>query len=83
MPKLALYYYPSCYYCRLVQQALAQAGLEAELRNIHENREWAEELRAERGRYTVPVLRIETPEGAVTFMGESRDIVRYLASLAA
>ena len=56
--------------------------IEVELRDIHQHREWARELASVRGRQTVPVLRIETPDGAVQFMGESRDIIQYLGSLA-
>ena len=35
VPKLALYHYPSCYYCGTVRQALQHYGIEAELRDIH------------------------------------------------
>lgn len=82
LPKLALYHYPSCYFCGIVRQALEHYGIEVEFRDIHQNRDWAQELTSVRGRKTVPVLRIETPEGSVQFMGESRDIIQYLGSLA-
>jgi len=54
-----------------------------EMRDIHQDRKWQDELIAVRGRQTVPVMRIETPDGQVEWMGESRDIVRYLGTLAA
>ncbi len=82
MPKLSLYYYPSCYYCGMVRRALEHYGLAHDLRDIHQDPRWANELIEVRGRQTVPVLRIETPDGAVHYMPESRDIIQYLGSLA-
>ena len=83
MPKLALYHYPSCYFCRVVRRALDQYDFEVEFRDIHQNRQWHDELVAARGRRTVPVMRIETDDGYVEWMGESRNIVHYLHGLAA
>ena len=82
MPSLSLYFYPSCYFCRMVQQAMQQLGIEAEMRDIHQDANWREELVANRGRTTVPVLRIESADGSVQWMPESRDIVQYLHGLA-
>ncbi len=81
MPKLSLYHYPSCFYCGMVRQAIQRLGLEVELRDIHQNRAYQEELYDVRGRGTVPVLRIEDADGAVEWMGESRDIIVYLENL--
>lgn len=81
MPRFALYYYPSCYFCRIVQQAMDKFGVEAELRDIHQDAQWRTDLIEARRRTTVPVLRIETEEGEVVWMPESRDIIRYLSSL--
>jgi glutaredoxin len=75
---LALYYFASCPFCRLVLTALKGLDVDVELRNIHETDQYREELVAARGRATVPVLRIESPDGSVRWMPESRDIVRYL-----
>ena len=80
MPTYSLYFYPSCYYCRLVLQAIDAKGLDVELRDIHQNPKWREELAAARGRTTVPVLRIDTDEQS-QWMPESRDIVKFISSL--
>ncbi len=83
VPKLSLYHYPSCFYCRSVRQAIEKFGLDVELRDIHQDRNYQKELFDVRGRGTVPVLRIEEADGSVQFMGESRDIIEHLATLAA
>lgn len=75
---LALYYFTTCPFCRMVLAALKGLDVEVELLNIHEKNQYLEELVAARGRATVPVLRIESPDGGVRWMPESRDIVRYL-----
>ena len=51
--------------------------MEVELRNIHRDPKHLADLVAARGRETVPVLRITSGAGD-EWMGESRDIVRYL-----
>ncbi len=81
MPKLALYHFPGCYFCRMVRQTLETCDFEVELRDINQNREWHDELVAARGRRTVPVMRIESDDGNIEWMGESRDIVAYLEKL--
>ena len=81
MPQLALYYYPGCYFCQVVRRAMDKHGVEAELRDIHQETRWRADLMTARQRGTVPVLRIATHEGEVRWMGESRDIVRYLSTL--
>ena len=78
--KLSLYHFPSCPFCVLVRSAIDQLGLDVDLRDIHEDSEHREALIAERGRATVPVLQIESPDGDRRWMPESRDIVRYLNS---
>lgn len=82
VPKLSLYYYPSCYYCGMVRRTIDQLRFDIELRDIHQERKWRDELIAARGRRTVPVLRIETDDGRVEWMGESRDIIHHLELLA-
>ena len=83
MPKLSLYHYSSCFYCHRVRKALKATGVYAELRDIREHLHWRAELAGARGRRTVPVLRIEEDDGQVRWMGESKDIVRYLHTLQA
>ena len=76
---LALYYFPTCPYCRRVLRALEELGVELELRNIRSEIVFEAELVRARGRSTVPVLRIRGAGGAEdTWMPESLDIVAYL-----
>lgn len=77
LPGHALYEFTSCPFCFKVRHAAASMGIELELRNIHQSREYAQELRGEGGRSMVPCLRIENEQG-VQWMYESDDIVRYL-----
>ena len=80
--KLALYYSRSCPFCALVTSAIDRLGLDVELREIFEDSEFREQLVEARGRATVPVLRITSPDGEQRWMPESRDIVRYLEEMA-
>lgn len=75
---LALYYFDRCPFCVRVLRAIDTLGLNVELRNIYENRDYLDELREARGRATVPVLRITSASGEDRWMPESADIVRYL-----
>ena len=73
---LALYYSPSCPYCKIVINMTSQLNVNIELRNIDENMEYRKELVSVRGRATVPVLHIATPNGDERWMPESRDIIK-------
>ena len=75
---LSLYQYDSCPYCARVRSVLDRLGLEVELRDTLMEPEYSRELIEATGRRTVPVLRIETSEGEVSWMPESADIIRYL-----
>jgi glutaredoxin 2 len=61
-----------------VLRAIDTLRLDVELRNIYEDRKYLDQLRAVRGRTTVPVLRITSADGEERWMPESADIVRYL-----
>ena len=76
--KLALYYFGSCPFCRMVLGAIDELGIDVERRNIMESVQHRDDLIEARGRATVPVLRITSPDGTDRWMPESRDIVRYL-----
>ena len=75
---LALYQYMGCIYSARVRLAMDQLGVEIELRDTRRNPEFAEEVLTATGRTTVPVLRIESEDGAVEWMPESREIIAYL-----
>lgn len=77
-PDLALYHRPSCGYCRYVLDELQALGVRLELRDVGRDRAALGQLLEARGRATVPVLRIDDPDGGVRWMPESEDIVRYL-----
>ena len=62
----------------MVKSGIEDLGVDVELRNIFQNPEYRDELVAARGRATVPVLRITSPNGEERWMPESREILRYL-----
>ena len=74
---LSLYHYPGCGWCGLVQRAMAQLGVEAELRDIYGDPQHMRDLVEATGRQTVPCLRI-AEEGEARWMHESSDIIAYL-----
>lgn len=76
--ELILYHFPSCPFCARVRSAIDRLGLAVELRDIRADAEHWNALVAARGRATVPVLRIVSPDGSERWMPESGDIVRYL-----
>jgi len=75
---LALYYFPSCPFCRRVLTAIDEVGIDVDLRNIHADDQYWDELVVARQRPTVPVLRITSPAGDERWMPESLDIITYL-----
>jgi glutaredoxin len=79
--KLSLYEYPSCPYCGLVLRSLDALDVEVELCDVEQDRERLRELVEGTGRTQVPCLRIESDDGRVEWMHESRDIVHYLQGL--
>ncbi|MFI5317629.1 MAG: glutaredoxin family protein [Myxococcota bacterium] len=77
VPGLSLYHFDGCPYCRRVRDAMSRLKLEIELRDIHRQPKYHDELVAATGKQMVPCLRIEHVGGA-RWMHESADIVRYL-----
>ena len=75
---LSLYSRPWCGACVVVERTIAQLGLKIEIRDVYAEPGYHAELYAARGRGTVPVLRRDLADGRTEWMGESRDIVRYL-----
>lgn len=76
--RLALYGYPSCPYCARVLAAIEELGLEIPLRDTMRDAGHREALLEAMGRGTVPVLKIEGPDGDEEWLPESADIIRYL-----
>ena len=81
--KLSLYHFFGCPFCQLVRRAIDKFGLEIENRDVLESSERRRELVHATGRQTVPCLRIESADGEVQWMHESRDIIDYLREFAA
>ena len=76
--RLALYHFETCPFCRLVRASIDRLGITVELRDIHRNTNYRDELISVRGRATVPVLQITNSRGEQRWMPESTDIVHYL-----
>jgi len=74
---LSLYKFDGCPYCQRVRQAMARLGLDIELRDIHAEPRYRQELVAATGRGTVPCLRIEEG-GKLRWLHESLDIIAFL-----
>lgn len=74
----ALYEYAGCPFCGMVRSSIDRLGIKVEIRDIFEDPQNRSDLIAARGRATVPVLRITSPDGEDRWMPESRDIMRYL-----
>ncbi len=75
---LALYHLESCPFCLMVRAAIDRLGIDVELRSITQDPDHYDDLVEARGRATVPVLRITSPDGEERWMPESRDIIEYL-----
>ncbi len=75
---LALYYFDGCPFCTRVRAEIDALDIDVELRNIFEDAQHRDDLVQARGRATVPVLRITSPDGEDRWLPESRDIVNYL-----
>ena len=79
--KLTLYHFNGCPFCSMVRANIERLGIDVQLRDIFADAESRDELIEARGRATVPVLRITSPNGDERWMPESRDIVRYLEKI--
>jgi|TARA_B110000977_G_C10895297_1_gene423051 glutathione S-transferase len=70
----------TCGFCHRVRSFLQQNNIEVPLRDINQDQQAFRELLAGGGRGMVPCLRIESVDGAVSWMYESMDIMAYLTS---
>ncbi len=66
-----------------VRLALKRMRLKIPLKNIHERKEYLDELVAGGGKKQVPCLRIESSTGQTQWLYESTDIIRYIRRKAA
>lgn len=76
--KLALYTMALCPFGWRVTRVINRLGLDVEMRDVLMHPARRDELIEATGRSTVPVLWIQSPDGEVSWMPESRDIIQYL-----
>ncbi len=76
--KHILYHYTSCPFCFIVRRVITSLELPIQMRNIHQESQYLDELIAGGGKRSVPCLRIENADGSLQWMYESADINRYL-----
>ena len=67
-----------CFYCSRVMSAIAQWGIEVEIRNIWEDPEYEKQLIIATNRTVVPVLYYEEEDGEANWLPESDDIIQFL-----
>jgi glutaredoxin 2 len=76
---LALYHYQSCPFCGIAREAIKfMDGLNIEQRDILKVPVYRKELVQGGGKPQVPCLKIETNNGTIEWLYESRDIIQYL-----
>jgi len=80
-PKLSLYHRSFCMFCSRVIGVINRLSVDVDDKNIWKDEHALMDLQQATGRSTVPVLRIEEPDGSVIWMPESNDIVQYLSEL--
>lgn len=83
LPGHVLYHFTTCPFCVRVRSAAHRLGFDLEMKNIRADVEARQELIEGGGSQQVPCLRIEGDDGAVEWLYESADIVRYLEQRAA
>lgn len=81
MPELTLYNLRYCPYCIKVRRVAEQLGIPLTIVDVDRDPAARARLFRARGRGTVPVLGIPSPDGEV-LLPESDDIVDYLRSYA-
>jgi len=85
--KLALYHYQSCPFCGITREAIKYmekgasgkpATYQIDQRDILKQPKYRKELINGGGKPQVPCLRIETNNGTIQWLYESRDIIAFL-----
>jgi glutathione S-transferase len=75
---LALYHFNTCPFCIKVRHAMARLSLPIALRDAQHDSEHRQELLQNGGKIQTPCLRIVDGQGAIQWMYESNDIIKYL-----
>ncbi len=77
--KLALYHYQSCPFCGITREAIKHLGEQKiEQKDILKEPAFRKELIQGGGKPQVPCLKIETDNGTIHWLYESRDIIQFL-----
>lgn len=76
--QLTLYQFKTCPFCIKVRRASKRLSLNIEKRDAQHHPAARQELQLATGKTQVPCLRIAGADGNVTWMGDSRAIIRYL-----
>jgi glutaredoxin len=75
---LVLYQFLMCPFCVSVRRAIKRLSLDIETRDALRDPSSRKQLLANGGKIQVPCLKISDAQGNVTWMYESRDIIKYL-----
>ena len=73
-----LYVRDKCGYCEIVKEVIADLGISIKFCNISNSNKYREQLEANCGRATVPVLHYSSADGKDCWLSESDAIIRYL-----
>jgi glutaredoxin len=74
----SIYQFKACPFCVKVRRQVRKFGLEIEFKDAKNNKIFKEELVLNGGRHKVPCLRIDSSNGATTWLYESKAIISFL-----
>ena len=74
----SIYQFKACPFCVNVRRQVRKYGLEIEFKDAKNNKIFKEELVLNGGRHKVPCLRIDSSNGATTWLYESKAIISFL-----
>ena len=76
--RYSIYQFKACPFCVKVRRQVRKFGLEIEFKDAKNNKIFKEELVLNGGQHKVPCLRIDTSNGATTWLYESKAIISFL-----
>ncbi len=75
--QLALYQFNTCPFCIKVRQEMRRLSLNVKLVDAQNSAKDRQELVAQGGSTKVPCLKINKPDGSVSWLYESKEIIAY------
>lgn len=78
--KLTLYHFKTCPFCIKTRREMKRLSLNIEKRDAQHNEQNKQALLEGGGQIKVPCLKIEDDEGNMTWMYDSKEIIKYLQS---